>query len=68
LKRYDAQSYRFFKREGIRRSVLTDPRELTLAGLLRARGKERRDQIWFRDADVAEAIDAILLVGLLPEW
>lgn len=39
-----------------------------LAGWLRARGKERREAIWFRDADVAEAVDAILFVGLLPDW
>ena len=39
-----------------------------LAGWMRARGKERREQIWFRDAEVAEAVDAILFVGLLPDW
>ena len=38
-----------------------------LAGWLRARGKERREAIWFRDADVAEAIDAVLLIGL-ADW
>ena len=38
-----------------------------LAGWLRSRGKERREAIWFRDADVAEAIDAVLFVGL-AEW
>ncbi len=31
---------------------------------MRARGKERRETIWFRDAEVAEAIDAALFVGL----
>ena len=35
---------------------------------MRARGNERREQIWFRDADVAEAVDAILFVGLRPDW
>src|SRR5829696_10020264 len=35
-----------------------------LSGWLRARGKERREAIWFRDADVADAIDAVLFVGL----
>jgi uncharacterized ferredoxin-like protein len=35
---------------------------------LRARGAERRETIWFRDADVAEAVDAILFVGLRPDW
>jgi uncharacterized ferredoxin-like protein len=39
-----------------------------LAGWMRARGKERRERIWFRDAEVAEAVDAILFVGLLPGW
>lgn len=38
-----------------------------LAHWLRARGKERREAIWFRDADVAEAIDAALFVGL-ADW
>jgi uncharacterized ferredoxin-like protein len=35
-----------------------------LAEWMRARGKERREAIWFRDADVADAIDAVLLIGL----
>jgi len=39
-----------------------------LAAWMRARGKERRERIWFRDADTAEAADAILFVGLLPGW
>lgn len=39
-----------------------------LAEWLRARGAERRERIWFRDAEVAEAVDAILFVGLLPDW
>jgi uncharacterized ferredoxin-like protein len=39
-----------------------------IATWLRARGKERRESIWFRDAEVAEAVDAILFVGLLPNW
>ena len=34
---------------------------------MRARGKERREAIWFRDADVAEAIDAVLFVGIV-DW
>jgi len=38
-----------------------------LAAWMRARGKERRETIWFRDADVAEAIDAVLFVGL-ADW
>ena len=39
-----------------------------LAAWMRARGKERRERIWFRDAETAEAVDAILFVGLLPGW
>ncbi len=38
-----------------------------LADWCRARGKERREAIWFRDADVAEAVDAILFVGI-ADW
>ena len=39
-----------------------------LAAWMRARGSERRERIWFRDAGAAEAVDAILFVGLLPGW
>lgn len=39
-----------------------------LARWLRARGTERREAIWFRDAEVAEAVDAILFIGLAPNW
>src|SRR5437868_5111729 len=39
----------------------------SLSAWMRARGKERRETIWFRDADVADAIDAVLLVGL-ADW
>src|SRR5436189_5871422 len=38
-----------------------------LAAWMRARGKERREAIWFRDAEAAEAIDAALFVGL-TDW
>lgn len=38
-----------------------------LAEWMRARGKERREAIWFRDAEVAEAVDAVLLVGI-ADW
>jgi uncharacterized ferredoxin-like protein len=38
-----------------------------LADWMRSRGKERREAIWFRDAEVAEAIDAALFVGL-SDW
>ncbi len=39
-----------------------------IAAWLRRRGAERRETIWFRDADVADAVDAILFVGLKPDW
>jgi hypothetical protein len=35
-----------------------------LAEWMRARGKERREAIWFRDADAAQALDAALFAGL----
>ena len=38
-----------------------------LAEWMRARGKERREAIWFRDAEAAEAIDAVLFVDL-ADW
>jgi uncharacterized ferredoxin-like protein len=45
--------------------IVADPEtRARLAGWLRARGKERREAIWFRDADVAEAVDAVLFVGI----
>jgi hypothetical protein len=50
-------------------TVIVDDRP-TLSKLsewMRARGKERREAIWFRDADVADAIDAVLFVGL-ADW
>ncbi len=49
--------------------IIDDPAtRAELAGWLRARGKERREAIWFRDAEVAEAVDAILFIGLAPNW
>lgn len=51
-------------------TVIVDDRE-TLAGLsswMRARGKERREAIWFRDAEVADVIDAVLFVGLVDAY
>src|SRR4051794_8813109 len=48
--------------------VVSDPDDRrALAEWCRARGKERREAIWFRDADVAEAVDAILFVGI-ADW
>lgn len=38
-----------------------------IAEWLRRRGKERREAIWFRDAQAAEAMDAILFIGL-KDW
>src|SRR5438477_125046 len=47
-------------------TVIVDDRETLdrLATWMRARGKERREAIWFRDAEAAEAMDAVLFVGL----
>lgn len=47
-------------------TVIVDDRATLseLSAWMRARGKERREQIWFRDADIADAIDGVLLVGL----
>jgi uncharacterized ferredoxin-like protein len=55
---------------GFMETVITDDLGTRgqLAAWMRARGKERRERIWFRDADAAEAVDAILFVGLLPGW
>ena len=45
--------------------IVNDHETLTrLAGWMRARGKERREAIWFRDAEAIEAMDAILFVGI----
>ncbi len=51
-------------------TVVVEDRETRtqLATWLRARGKERREAIWFRDAEVTETVDAILFVGLAPNW
>src|SRR5213596_885260 len=50
-------------------AVIVDDRDTLgrLAEWMRARGKERREAIWFRDAEAAEAIDAALFVGL-ADW
>jgi uncharacterized ferredoxin-like protein len=50
-------------------TVIVDDTETrhALAEWMRARGKERREAIWFRDAEVVEAIDAVLFVGL-ADW
>jgi len=49
--------------------VIEDPATRgELAAWIRARGRERREAIWFRDAEVAQAVDAILFVGLAPNW
>jgi uncharacterized ferredoxin-like protein len=47
-------------------TVIVDDRETlsALAQWMRARGKERRESIWFRDAEGADQIDAVLFVGL----
>src|SRR5947207_310366 len=50
-------------------TVIVEPADTRhrLAEWMRARGKERREAIWFRDAEVAEAIDAVLFVGMV-DW
>jgi len=48
--------------------IIDDPdTRRQLGEWMRARGKERRETIWFRDAEVVEAIDAVLFVGL-ADW
>jgi uncharacterized ferredoxin-like protein len=55
---------------GFMEAVIIEDQETRgrLATWMRARGQERRERIWFRDAEVAEQVDAILFVGLLPSW
>jgi uncharacterized ferredoxin-like protein len=50
-------------------TVLVDDRATLrrLADWMRARGKERRQEIWFRDAAMAEKIDGVLFIGL-KDW
>jgi len=47
-------------------TVLVDdkPTLKRLSDWMRARGKERRQEIWFRDAAMAERIDGVLFIGL----
>ena len=47
-------------------TVLVDERPTLkrLADWMRARGKERRQEIWFRDAAMAERVDGVLFIGL----
>jgi uncharacterized ferredoxin-like protein len=50
-------------------TVIVDDKE-TLMGLarwMRGRGKERKEAIWFRDADAAEQMECVLFVGL-KDW
>lgn len=48
--------------------IIDDPDTLKrLARWMRARAKERRETIWLRDAEVAEAVDAVLFVGI-SDW
>lgn len=57
-------------KHGFMETVIVDDvdTKARLAGWMRARGAERRETIWFRDAEVAEAVDAILFIGLRPDW
>ena len=50
-------------------TVIVDDKNtlLSLATWMRARGRERREAIWFRDAQVAENLDCVLFVGL-KDW
>jgi uncharacterized ferredoxin-like protein len=50
-------------------TVLIDDRPTLkrLAEWMRARGKERRQEIWFRDAAMAERVDGVLFIGL-KKW
>jgi len=49
--------------------IIDDPAtRVELATWMRARGRERREPIWLRDAEVAEAVTAILFLGLAPNW
>lgn len=47
--------------------VHDQPTLAALAAWMRARGKERKEPIWFRDADLAEKLDAVLFIGL-NDW
>ena len=40
---------------------------LRLAGWMRQRGRERRQEIWLRDAALAERLDGVLFIGL-KDW
>jgi uncharacterized ferredoxin-like protein len=50
-------------------TVFVDEREtlLQLAEWMRRRGRERRQEIWFRDAALAERLDGVLFIGL-KDW
>ncbi|HVB15695.1 MAG TPA: DUF2148 domain-containing protein [Stellaceae bacterium] len=50
-------------------TVFVDEHEtlLRLAGWMRQRGRERRQEIWWRDAALAERLDGVLFIGL-RDW
>ena len=50
-------------------TVFIDDRDTLrkLAAWMRARGRERRQDLWFRDAALAERLDAVLFIGL-KDW
>ena len=50
-------------------TVIVDDSETLgrLAAWMRARGRERKEPIWFRDADLAGKLDCVLFVGL-RDW
>ncbi len=64
------QEARFALQEQFLETIIVDDEDTktALAGWMRARGAGRRETIWFRDAEVAEAVDAILFIGLAPYW
>ena len=50
-------------------TVFVDDHEtlLRLAAWMKQRGRERRQEIWFRDAALAERLDGVLFIGL-KDW
>ena len=48
-------------------AIIDEDVQADLAQWLRRRGKERREAIWFRDAQAVEQMDAILFIGL-KDW
>jgi uncharacterized ferredoxin-like protein len=51
-------------------TVIVDDKETIgrLAEWIRAWGRDRRQEIWFRDAATAEKLDGVLFIGILGNW